>query len=407
MIIFSDSRRLNTKLFPQIIMATVFLSLAFAASNSFAAADVNLAAYGGIPGAAPAQITSAFSQAFQALKNAGGGTLTVNPGVYNIGNRQDSDGVLAFAQDMDNVTISGYGAKFFMTTTSGSPVFFQFHNCSNITVKGMSFYDYGCDLKINWKGAICLAVSSNTPHSGFITRDCTAEKVVTFLQSTGQWASTAYSFTGFDIQAKVLNSYYGVNSNHIGSFSKCNLTVENVRRAFISYGCKNWDVVVNAASDGVSPGSNGLIEVVPIGQFGSYPSSQSVENISIDLTVTGNISNYSGMVHFYNQGPLEAPVYTKNVKANVKYNNVITGNCNMFIFDHEYPSPTIPAVSPRTYRQIKLTGSVTGGKFTGKIIHHPTLSSGSENDIDIESNLAVMQNNLSGLPDYFHIIPAP
>lgn len=335
--------------------------------------------------------------AFTALKAAGGGELIIDPGEYDLGT------LTGFASafqvyDLHDTTILGYGARFKMQTVvtqqSNVPTFFWFQNPQDVTVKGLSFYDSGTNLAINWQGAQCLIVGVSEPHSGFRTFDCTADNVLMFV-GVHENGTTQYNFQNLDIRGTVRNSYYGVNSNYSGSNSRVELDCFNVRRATIMYSVRNWEIIVRGHSDGNGYGSNGFVELAL--DYGN------VSNVRVHLTMTGNISNYYGMVHLYNQGPTENNVVTQNVSCTVDYNNVTTGGCSMYILDHEYPPGTILPTSPRTYRRVNLAGSVIGGNFTGKIIHHPTISTGLNNGIYVSRNLAAMQQNLFGLPRYFHI----
>ena len=365
--------------------------------------QVNLADFGGVPGASSATIINAFNQAFTKLKSLGGGTLFVTPGVYDLGSFTTNATAVRIA-DLQNVIVSAYGAHLTITTNTETrvyPVFFRFLNPNNVTIVGMSFRDFGLDLVVKRKGALCLVVETTRPCSGFKTVDAVAENVLAFLSS--EQSSHQYTLQGFDIHATVRNSYYGVNVNYNGRFSKANITAHNTRRAFISYGARDWDVTVHGSADGVALGSNAFVELVPDG-------TSPVENVNVNLTMTGDVRAYSGLVHFYNQGPLTAPSYTRNVKANVVLNNV-TGSSDMFIFDHEYPVRTINSSSPHTYEQVTLTGSIVG-TYAGTIISNPTISTGSTNSIKVASTLASHQN-MSALPSYFQVFtptttsPAP
>lgn len=377
------------------LLAFTFLCALAAAGR--AAITVRLADYGGVPGCSLQELRGSFSMAFSALKAAGGGELIIDPGEYDL----DALGGFAAAfqvYDLRDTTILGYGARFKMRTVSiqdvNMPTFFWFQNPQNVTVKGLSFIDTGTNLAINWHGAVCLAVGASEPHSGFRTFDCTADNVVMFF-GVNENGTTRYNFQNIDIRATVRNSYYGVNASYTGSYSRAELDCTNVRRAVIVYSVRNWDFIVRGHSDGVAYGSNGFVELAL--DYGN------VSNVNVHLTMTGNISNYYGMVHLYNQGPTTSNVSTQNVNCTVDYNNVTTGGCNMYILDHEYPAFTILPASPRTYRRVYLGGSVNGGNFTGKIIHHPTISTGLNNGIYVSRNLAAMQQNLFGLPRYFHI----
>jgi hypothetical protein len=120
--------------------------------------------------------------------------------------------------------------------------------------------------------------------------------------------------------------------------------------------------------------------------------------------MTGNVSKYLGLVHFYHQGATGSFQYCRNVKAHVVFNNV-SGTGNMFIFDHEYPAGTIPSTTIRSFEQITLTGSITGGSFGGRIISNPSVSTANSNLVNVSSTLAAYQN-MSALPGYFKVVDA-
>lgn len=360
------------------------------------AITVRLADYGGVPGSSLQQLRGAFSMAFTALKSAGGGELIIDPGEYDLGTLTGFETAVQ-VYDLRDTTILGYGARFRMRTVStqavNTPVFFWFQNPQNVTVKGISFYDSGTNLTIEWLGATCLVVGSTEPHSGFKAYDCTADNVVMFFGMNEN--GIRFNFENIDIRATVRNSYYGVSVRYNGRLSRAELDCTNVRRAVTVNGIRDWNFIVRGHSDGVAPASNGFVSLAL--------DSANLSNVNVRLTMTGNISNYSGMVHFYNQGPPSSNVSTQNVNCTVDYDNVTTGGCSMYILDHEYPAWTILTSSPRTYRRVNLAGSVTGGNYTGKIIHHPTISTGLNNGIYVSRNLAAMQQNLFGLPRYFHV----
>jgi hypothetical protein len=357
--------------------------------------QVNLADYGGVPGASAANIKNAFNQAFAKLKSLGGGTLNVGAGTYNLGNQPSEVDVIAVS-DLKNVVISGYGAQLTMNTTArGMPVFLSFYNPNNVTVAGMRFYDAGTNLNVEWQGAVCISVDTSVACSGFTTVDCVAENVGTFFRSM---PSANYTGTGFDIQGTVKTAYYGVNCNYNGRFSKCNLTCHNVRRAFIAYGTRDWDITVTGSADGTALGSNAYVCLTLENQW-------QVENCTVNLTMSGNARQYLGLVHFYHQGPKSTPYYMRNVTANVTMNNV-AGSTSMFLFDHEPPPYGVIASSTTsTWEQITLTGTVVGS-YAGRIVSNPTVSTGSTNSISVASNLAAMEN-MSALPKYFKVFTPP
>jgi hypothetical protein len=354
--------------------------------------QVNLADFGGAPTAAPATIVSAFVQAFARLKSLGGGTLIVPPGTYHIGSYAGTTNAIA-VNDLQNVLISAYDAKLTMTTTSSTPAFLHFENPNNVTVAGMSFFDHGTNLNINWQGGVCISVNTTYARQGFKTVDCLAESVVIFFRTYGN-----YTLTGCDINGTVRNSYYGVNPNYNGSFSKCNVTCDRVRRGFLAYGTRNWDVTLKCNSVAGALGSNGFVDFIP---DATWP----VENCTLHLIVTGDASPYRSYVNFYHQGDAGARQHMRNVKVHVELNNV-TGapGAGVFWFIHEPPAVGVASSTIRTWEQMVLSGSVAGA-FAGAIISNPTLSTGTTNLVHVESALAAHQN-MSALPGYFKVFTA-
>jgi hypothetical protein len=353
--------------------------------------QVNLADFGGVPGASSGAIINAFNQAFAKLKSLGGGTLNVGAGKYSLGSYSSAANAIAVS-DLKNVLISAYGAQLTMTTTAVvMPVFIHFENPRNVTVTGLSFYDYGTNLTVNWQGAICISINTSVTCVGFKTVDCLAENVVTFLRTYGN-----YTLTGMDIHGTVRNSYYALNPNNNGSFSKCNIACDRVRRALVSHGAQNWDFKFTCTNVVGGPGSNGFIDLVP----SSYP----VKDCTVDLTMTGDSSPYGSMINFYHQGSESAPQYMRNVKAKVIVNNA-TGKAPLFRFMME-TSGTVHASTIRTWEQLTLTGSVTG-TYAGPPILNTSTSTGTTNLVNVAANLATLQNAtsrpMSSLPSYFKV----
>ncbi|OWW18559.1 hypothetical protein [Noviherbaspirillum denitrificans] len=360
---------------------------------------VRLADYGGVPGAAAATIISAFNQALTQLKGLGGGTLQVGPGVYDFGTR--GAGTLVYASGLSNVLISAYGAQMTMTTTADTaivtPVFFTFNNPNNITIAGMSFKDYGAinsGASAN-HGLICINITSSVSCSGFKTVDVVADSVVRLLMAS-QPDTGRYTFEGFDLHGTVKNAYYGAGCIFNGANSKVNLTVHNVRRAFIGYGLRNWDLTINASADGIWPGSNAFVEI-------AADNRESADTVKVNLTATGNMKNYVGLVNFYMQGSSTSATHIRNVKANVTLNNVTSPAGAVFLFPYEAPSTGVFASTTlAAWEQIQLNAAVVGS-YTGTFIKNPSISSASTTSINVASGLAARQN-MSALPNYFHVI---
>ncbi|OWW18560.1 hypothetical protein [Noviherbaspirillum denitrificans] len=355
--------------------------------------QVNLADHGGVPGADPETIIDAFHQAFAQLKRRGGGTLHVSAGVYDLGKR--GNGTAVTAADLSNVAISAYGAKLTMTTEGTgtvTPVFFRFINPDNITISGMAFTDSGTDLTVNWFGAICFVVESTRPCRGFRTVDCLAENVVRLLMAS-QPEKDRYTFEGFDLHATIRNAYYGAGCVFNGANSRADLTVHNVRRAFIGYGMRNWELNIKASADGVAPGSNALVEL-------AADHRGHAESIKVNLAVSGNLKNYGGLVTFYLQGPPTTTTFIRNVKANVTLNNVSAKAGAVFLFPYEAPGAGGYAdTTASTWEEIRLSGKVIGS-YSGTMIKNPSVSTGKTNSIYVDRDL-VGYMKMAMLPDYF------
>jgi len=291
--------------------------------------------------------------------------------------------------------VDGRGAQLTMRTiTKSTPTFFQFRDPDNIAIEGLRFKDFGTDLNVNWKGAHCIVVQTTKPCYGFRTSDCVAENVVAFL-SAQQESAHKYTFEGFDIHATVRNAYYGVNPNFNGANSRVNLTTHNVRRAFIGYGLRNWDVTVNASADGVALGSNALIELAADNR--GY-----VDSVNVNLTVSGNLKKYNGLVTFFHQSAPNVAQFIRNVKAQVTLDNVTGAAEAVFFFPYWDPVKGKLARSTiNSWERIQLSAKVIG-VYEGPLIVNSARSSASTNAIFIESGLAGNQD-MADLPAYFHV----
>jgi len=350
---------------------------------------VSLALYGGVPGASPAVLRNAFSEAFAALKEKGGGTLLVPAGLYDFGRYANSTSIIS-CKDLSNIVISAYGATFKATTTDKAmPHMFYFFNFNNITIAGARFIDPGFNPWVNWKGMYCVGIQASKASRGFRMVNCYAESVVGLFGSHNN-ASTRQYLADIDIQGEVRNSYKGVGASFIREQVKVNLICHNVRRAFIAYALKNADILVKISSTANWPGSNGLIALVSGGA-----AMGNVEDVRVKVDASG-AGIYGGYVHFYHQGP-EADGYMRNIDATVNVTNV-SSTPNLFIFDHE-----TNGVQPKTARvwdRISLHGSVTGN-FAGRIIFNPSVST-SLGSVHVDANLAAIAN-VSKLPGYFRV----
>lgn len=363
---------------------------------------VNLANYGGVPGASGATIISAFNQAFNQLKGLGGGTLKIGAGVYNLGTFSNAAAITV--NDLQNVLISGYGAQLILTTggssstTNNTPTFLAFNNPNNVTVAGLAFKDLGSDILFRssggrW-GAVCLVARASVPRSGFKTVDCVADDVVQFLGSDQR--NDPYKFTGFDIHATIRNSYYGVAVIKNGRYSKCNITCLNVRRAFIGYGARDWDIhVTTHRTAGI--GSNAHVELATL-------QNTPVQDCNVTIKASGALDGYKSLGNIYQQAPDGVFTYARNVKFNIAISNATSAATSGFIAFFAEPEGATGGVRATTvsaWENIQVNGTVSG-PYNGRIVANPSVSSASTNSIYVASKLAALQD-MRGLPNYFHI----
>src|SRR3569623_1050157 len=360
--------------------------------------SVSLDSYGGVPGASPAPIINAFNSAYSAVNANGGGTLLIPPGTYNLGNAS-AGAVMIRASSLNNVLISGYGATLPMTTTDVSmPVFLYFSNSANINIAGLHFTDPGASLGINRKGAICIEFNTTVPTDGAKVVDCSCDSVVTFVKSYGNGGTQNFTLTGLDISGPVNNSNYGINVKYNVAHSKCNLTSNGVRRAFICYGVQYWDIWVNANTSN-SAGSNALIELP------TSASALTVTNLNIYLTATGSLSNHVGLITFFQQDAVSTPAVIQNVNADVRIVNATSlPGAGIFSFLY-WDGASLQPTTIKTWSNLQLTGgfdAASAALFAGanKVVNAGAPSTSSGNAVAVSTAFQNYQN-LSLLPAYF------
>jgi len=355
------------------------------------ATRISLADYGGKPGAAPGVLVGAFSRAFAALADAGGGTLLVPAGTYDFGEYADASNII-LCRNVRDVAISAYGATFMATTTANvMPHFFYFFNFQNITIAGASFSDRGFTPWHDWKGMYCAGIQADKASRGFRMVDCYAERVVGLLAAHNNADSRKY-LADISVQGEVRYSYYGVGASFIRENVDVDLVCYNVRRAFIAYSLKNADIVVVAHSTPSWPGSNGLVALVSGGA-----SMGNVEDVRVRVSVSGACIHDS-YVHFYHQGP-EKEGYMRDIDATVNVFNEDTTR-NLFVFDHEVDG--VRRHTTRVWDRIALHGTIAG-KLGGKVVANASVTT-APGAVYLDRNLAGLED-MTGLAAGFRVAP--
>jgi hypothetical protein len=353
---------------------------------------INLADYRGVPGAVPARLIDAFSDAFAALAASGGGTLFVPAGDYDFGSYSDASTII-LCRDLCNIAISAYGATFHVKTAANVvPNLFYFLNFTNITIARASFVDHGFSPRFNWRGMYCVGIQADKVSQGFRMVDCYAEKVVGLLASNNNSAGRCY-LSDISVQGEVQFSYYGVGTNFVRENVHIELVCHNVRRAFIAYALRNADITIISGNTSAWPGSNGLVALVATGG-----NTGNVENVRVRVDVAGECI-HSSYVHFYHQG-VEQLGYMRDIDATVNVRNR-DATRNLFIFDHE--TDRLLTSTARVWDRIWLHGSLAG-KRSGRVISNfsRTTSPGS---VYLDHNLAELDGFITPGAG-FHMLPA-
>ena len=351
--------------------------------------SVNLATYGGVPGATAANIRTAINDALNALAGMGGGTLVIDAGTYDLGTSPDSGHVIRTG--LTNICIRGYGATFTCdTTTQKITSFFYFTNPQNVAVMGLSFQDRGYDRTLNWKGAYALDVSTSAASNGFKAIDIECISCLGVLRGSATSSAAYYTLTGLEVSGWATDCYYGVGCNFNGQGSKVTLICSNVRRSWIAYGAKDWKLDLSIYADATFSGSNGAIDPVALN---AYP----CENIDIRARFTGRVAAWFALVNFYAQ-ETGSPLY-KNIKANVTLDNT-TGAAYIFFIRHEVTGTGILASSTVQLQNVECNGYVKGAFPGGSVlIEHATTSTAAGNSLRV-SRAFRQYTSSSGWPAY-------
>lgn len=346
-----------------------------AAAARVPGATVSLADFAGRPGADRPVLAEAFRRGLAALMRAGGGTLLVPPGTYDLGMLDQPQEVL-LCRDLRDVVIDAYGAVFVATTVKPVvPHMFYFHNFNNVTLAGARFVDHGFSPWVDWQGMYCVGIQADRPSSGMRLVDCSAEHVLGMLASNNDAAGRDL-LSDIYVQGEVRHAYYGVGANYLAGRVSVDLDCHNVRRAFIAFAARHADVVVRTSATWAWPGSNGFVALVCAGsRFGN------VEHVRVRIDVSGDCIHGS-YVHFYHQGP-QAEGIMRDIDATV---NILSRQSlgSVFLFDHE-----TDGVQPRTARQwdrIRLHGTVAPGS-SGRLVANPSVST-ARGTVYLDRNLA-------------------
>ena len=350
---------------------------------------------------------AALQAALTAWETSGGLDLIIPAGTYYLGSYLTSASVLT-CNPPRRGRIVAYGAKFVVNTGTFdiTPFIFRFNNPDGVVFEGGEFYDTGFDStawvthKRQGAGAIYLVATSNC--DGFTLRDTRGENL-TYLVISDQATNKNLIRHINVLDCKLKMAYYGVDLIYAAqNVDIRNFECEDVRRGLITFGARNTTIDVRLKTNSGFLGSNAFIslacEGALVGTVGD------VENVRIDLTVTG-FEAHESYVHFYHQ-QADSVGNIKNVRANVLVNNLssagknaLIGPTNVFLFDHELPSTAILGITTREFKDIDLSGSIIG-TITGVPVKVDSVNTTTLHTISLSPSLtAIVQtytvNNLT------------
>lgn len=348
-------------------------------------------------------VVTALQAALNAWAATPGGTLVIPPGDYYLGSYATSAAVLSCTPPRRG-RISAYGARFIGTTTAvgATPFIFRFTNPDGVVFEGGEFLDLGFD-NTTWltsfKGAGGVNLVATTACDGFTLRDARGENL-TYLVVSDQVSNRNLIRHVNVIDCKLKMAYYGVDMVYAAqNVDIRGFECEDVRRGFISYGQKNATVDIKLKTNSGFLGSNAFVLLACEGEvIGSLGADANVENIRVDLTVSG-FEAHTAYVHFYHQQN-DSTGSIKNVRANVLVNNLsssgknpLVGATNIFLFDHELPSTAILGSTTREFKNIDLSGGIIG-TITGVPVKVDSVNSASPHTIALSEGLTAVTQTL-------------
>jgi hypothetical protein len=182
------------------------------------------------------------------LKKAGGGRLFFPAGEYFLGEPPEGGELIAFV-DLDNVTVSGYGARLVCQSRRGTSNIIKMNDCRNVLVEGLTFVDLGLNRQSATLGAVALSFGANTAAGSrrIAVRDCTFIAVLAAIQCrAGKGRVREVTLD----RLKVSDSFYGFSFVNNGDAVRARaLVCSNVCRSYFPYGVSNHDIDIDTEAN--------------------------------------------------------------------------------------------------------------------------------------------------------------
>lgn len=354
--------------------------------------SLNLAIYGGIPGAAAATIKTAMTNALTALNAAGGGTLIVPPGLYDMGASAVAGyEFLGAHANMRNIRISGYGAMFTCQTTAAVITYgIVFLDGNNIEIEGLQFRDTGYDSALSWKGmhsVMSYQTIAGGGVKGFRMRDCYATSCLSPYAVQGD---AAFLLSDVDVQAVADNCYYGLQLDGVTNVT-ASIVTSDARRSAIVYNCNNVTLNVDATNTATGVGSNGWVEL-------AARENDNCGNWRINLTYRGEV-RHGTLVRVEHQGAAGSAGTMRDVDLSLTLDNPTNSGfaADAIKFTHDAGG----GATNRIWSNWKVHGQFLGEWLAEKVTNPEVSAAGSSIALDTSVD------DLIGLPAYFSVGTGP
>lgn len=178
----------------------------------------------------------------QAIARGKPATVFFPRGEYFLGSADNS--YLLGISKAQGLRLTGEQAVISCRSVNGQSSMLVLAGCRNMTVEGLTFYDYGLNRDVNWlgAGAIRLTNEGHAACENIEIRDCAFRSVMNAVAC--RTFETASRCTGITLDnLSVSRSYYGfVFQDNGDRLSGRRLRCEDVKRSYFPYGVSTHDV---------------------------------------------------------------------------------------------------------------------------------------------------------------------
>ena len=184
-----------------------------------------------------------------ASERRAGATIFFPPGEYFLGAAAQQ--VLLRANGLRGVRFLGERATLSCRSVEGQSSMLSLAGCSDVTVEGLTFRDYGHDRNIDWLGAaaINLANDGKSGCENIDIRNCNFDSVLAAVLSREPESGSRcrrIALTNLNVK----KSYYGLSfQNNCDNVVGRRLHFDDVKRSYFPYGVVNHDIELEAINN--------------------------------------------------------------------------------------------------------------------------------------------------------------